>query len=53
MRYFLTHPEQLVAAGGVGVVFSQGERNQTTLRNDGGQFKTLSKAYLARPAALP
>lgn len=53
VRYFLTHPEQLVAAGGVGVVFSQGERNQTTLRNDGGQFKTLSKAYLARPAALP
>ena len=53
VRYFLTHPEQLVAAGGVGVVFSQGERNQTTLRSDGGQFKALSKAYLARPAALP
>jgi len=52
-RYFLTHPDQLVAAGGVGVVFSQGERNQTTLRNDGGQFKTLSKAYLAQPARLP
>lgn len=53
VRYFLTHPAELVAAGGVGVVFSPGERSQTTLRTDGGQFKTLSKAYLAQPAALP
>ena len=53
VRYFLSHPEQLVAAGGVGVVFSPGERNQTNLRTDGGQFKTLSKAYRAKPAPLP
>lgn len=53
VRYFLTHPEQLVAAGGVGVVFSPGERNQTNLRTDGGQFKTLSKAYRTKPAPLP
>lgn len=53
VRYFLTHASELVAAGGVGVVFSPGERSQTTLRTDGGQFKTLSKAYFAQPAALP
>lgn len=53
VRYFLSHPEQLVAAGGVGVVFSPGERSQTNLRTDGGQFKALSKAYLAKPAPLP
>lgn len=53
VHYFLTHPQALVAAGGVGVVFSPGERSQTTLRTDGGQFKTLSKAYFAQPAALP
>ena len=34
-------------------VFSPGERSQTNLRTDGGQFKTLSKAYLAKPAPLP
>ena len=53
VRYFLTHADELVAAGGFGVVFSPGERSQTTLRSDKGQFKTLSKAYLAHPAALP
>lgn len=53
VKYFLTHPEELVAAGALGVVFGPGERNQTSLRTDGGQFKTLSKAYLAKPAPLP
>lgn len=53
VRYFLTHPDQLVAAGGVGVVFSPGQSAQTTIQTDGGQFQTYSKAYLAKPTALP
>ena len=51
--YFLKHPSQLTAAGGLGVVFSAGDSNQTTLATDGGQFQTLSGAYLSAPAALP
>lgn len=53
VRYFLTHGSEMVAAGGVGVVFSPGEVTQTTIANDGGQFKTYSKAYFANPSALP
>jgi hypothetical protein len=53
VRYFLTHPDQLIAAGGMGVVFSSGGPTQTNLQTDKGQFLTLSRAYLARPAALP
>jgi hypothetical protein len=51
--YFLKHPSQLTAVGGLGVVFSAGDSNQTTLATDGGQFQTLSRAYLSAPAALP
>lgn len=53
VRYFLSHPNELVAAGGVGVVFSPGEVTQTNISTDGGQFKTYSKAYFANPSALP
>ena len=52
-RYFLTHASEMVAAGGLGVVFSTGEVNQTSINTDGGQFKTLTTNYLANPAALP
>lgn len=51
--YFLNHPQELVAAGGVGVVFSPGQARQTNITTDGGQFKRLSTQYLASPAALP
>ncbi|MBR7783225.1 hypothetical protein KDM89_13815 [Undibacterium sp. LFS511W] len=51
--YFLTHTAEMVAAGGLGVVFSTGEVNQTSINTDGGQFKTLSTNYLANPTALP
>jgi hypothetical protein len=51
--YFLKHPSQLTAVGGLGVVFSAGDGNQTTIANDGGQFETLSSAYLSAPALLP
>jgi hypothetical protein len=53
VHYFLTHPAQLTAVGGLGVVFGAGENHQTTIVTDGGQFQSLSSAYLAAPAALP
>jgi hypothetical protein len=51
--YFLKHPSELVAVGGLGVVFGDGAAHQTTPATDGGQFQTLSAEYLAHPAALP
>lgn len=53
VRYFLAHASEMTAAGGFGVVFSPGHTSQTTLATDGGQFKTLSTSYLAKPTALP
>ncbi len=53
VHYFLTHPAQLVAAGGIGVVFGTGETHQTNITTDNGQFQTLSAAYMAAPVMLP
>ena len=53
VRYFLAHASEMTAAGGFGVVFSPGHTSQTTLATDGGQFKTLSTSYLAKPTTLP
>ena len=53
VHYFLTHPAELVAAGGLGVVFSAGSTDCTNITTDNGQWKTLSSAYFASPAALP
>ncbi|MBN1605323.1 MAG: hypothetical protein JW940_01745 [Polyangiaceae bacterium] len=53
MHYSLTHADELVAAGGLAAVFSAGDDQETDITTDGGQFKTLSAQYLARPAALP
>lgn len=53
VRYFMTHASELVAAGGVGVVFGQGHTSQTTLTTDGGQFRNYLTQYRASPAALP
>jgi Calx-beta domain len=53
MHYFLTHPSELTAVGGLGIVFGAGENHQTTITTDGGQFQSLSGAYWAAPAALP
>lgn len=52
-HYFLIHPAELTAVGGLGVVFSTGEDHQTNITTDGGQFQSLESAYLAAPAALP
>jgi hypothetical protein len=51
--YFLKHPSELTAAGGLAVVFSGGASNQTGLATDGGQYQALSTAYLSAPAPLP
>jgi hypothetical protein len=53
VHYFLTHPSELAAVGGLAVVFGAGENDQTTITTDGGQFQTLDGAYFAAPAALP
>jgi hypothetical protein len=52
VHYFLTHPQELTAVGGFGVVFGAGEVNQTNITTDGGQFQSLSASYLANPAPL-
>lgn len=52
VEYFLTHPAELVAAGGVGVVFGSGEIHQTDITTDSGQYQRLSAAYLANPTPL-
>ena len=52
-HYFLTHAADLVAAGGLGVVFGPGESHQTDITTDGGQYQILSGAYLGNPAPLP
>ncbi len=53
VQYFLTHPQELVAAGGMAVVFSPGHTSQTNVTTDGGQYQRLSTQYLTSPAALP
>jgi hypothetical protein len=53
VHYFLTHPAELVAAGGLGVVFGAGSSDCTGITTDNGQWKTLSTSYFASPAALP
>jgi hypothetical protein len=52
VHYFLTHPDQLTAVGGLGVVFTGGEIHQTNITTDGGQFQQLDNAYLGSSAAL-
>jgi hypothetical protein len=53
VHYFLTHADELVAAGGLAAVFSAGDDEETNITTDGGQFKILSAEYFANPAALP
>jgi hypothetical protein len=53
VHYYLTHPSELTAAGGLAVVFGTGNDFQTSVYSDGGQFQSLDAAYLAAPAPLP
>lgn len=50
-NYFLTHADQVTASHVFAVTFT-GSPNMTTIGTDGGQFQTLSEAYLADPSAL-
>jgi hypothetical protein len=53
VHYYLTHPSELTAAGGLAVVFGTGNDFQTSVYSDGGQFQSLDAAYLAAPVPLP
>ena len=53
VHYYLTHPSELTAAGGLAVVFGTGNDFQTSINTDGGQFQSLDGAYLAAPVPLP
>jgi hypothetical protein len=53
VAYIFAHPEEFVAAGALGVVFSTGQGEQTNITTDGGQFRTACAAYMANPAPLP
>jgi hypothetical protein len=53
VHYFLTHPDELTAVGGLAVVFGDGTADQTDISTDGGQMATLDAAYQGAPAVLP
>jgi hypothetical protein len=53
VHYFLTHPSEVTAAGGLAVVFGAGETSQTNITTDGNQFQVLSLQYRANPQPLP
>jgi hypothetical protein len=53
VQYVFDHPDEFVAAGGVGAVFGTGTGNQTDITTDGGQFQRAVTAYLASPTRLP
>ncbi|NOK20733.1 hypothetical protein HMI50_27280 [Corallococcus carmarthensis] len=43
--YFLTHPGEVAAAGGVGMLFGAGNNDQTTPETDNGNLVKRVKAY--------
>jgi len=47
VRYLFSHGWEFAQAGGIGAVFGTGAPNQTTVRTDGGQFKTAYQNYLS------
>jgi hypothetical protein len=53
VHYYLTHPSELTAIGGLAVVYGTGNDFQTSVYTDGGQFQSLDAAYLAAPVPLP
>ena len=53
VRYLFAHPEEFVAAGGIGAAFGEGAENQTTIFTDGGQFSRAVVSYYKKPAPLP
>jgi hypothetical protein len=53
VRYLFAHPDEFVAAGGLGAVFGVGAANQTYITTDGGQFRDAVAGYFANPTPLP
>jgi hypothetical protein len=53
VKYLFEHPDEFVAAGGVGVVFGVGAGNQTYITSDGNQFANAVTGYMANPTPLP
>ena len=56
VHYFFSHIDELVAAGGAGMMFGSGTyppEEQTVVTTDNGQYKNAANAYLASPRALP
>lgn len=53
VRYLFDHPDEFVAAGGIGAVFGPGHEGQTTLATDGGQFDKSLSTYATAPTPLP
>ncbi len=51
--YIFKHPDEWVAAGGLGVAFGTGAGNQTYIDSDGGQFKDAITNYYQSPTPLP
>ncbi len=53
VRYVFDHPEDFIAAGGVGIVFGKGAPGQTGIGTDQGQFAEATARYYAAPLPLP
>lgn len=53
VHYFMTHTEELVAAGSFGIVFGTGAGRQTYITTDGNQFHDAVATYFASPTPLP
>ncbi|MEZ4221846.1 MAG: hypothetical protein R3B13_13015 [Polyangiaceae bacterium] len=53
VKYLFEHPDEFVAAGGLGAVFGTGAGNQTYITTDGGQFKNAVTKYFQSPTPLP
>ena len=52
VRYFFSHIDQAIAAGGAGMVFGTGAGGQTYITTDDGQFSAAAAGYFAAPHAL-
>ena len=53
VRYFFSHVDELIAAGGAGATFGTGAGRQTYITSDGDQFRDAVGAYFASPTPLP
>jgi hypothetical protein len=52
VRYFFSHIDELIAAGGVGAVWGTGAGGQTYITTDGGQFEAAVTSYFSSPVGL-